>query len=209
MPPEIPLVISGAVEGTVDETVMRKLVGEAGGNLERVYGKDGKAHLRQRLSGFNQAARHAPWVVVVDLDHSADCAPPFCQDWLPHPSPYMCFRVAVREIEAWLLADHERLARFLSVARVRIPGDPESLDDPKLELVNAARHSRRRDIREDMVPRPNSGRDVGPAYTSRLIEFVETEWRPELAAQRADSLRRCRLSLRRLIDDFLAGLEPA
>ena len=31
MPPEIPLVISGAVEGPVDETVMRKLVGEAGG----------------------------------------------------------------------------------------------------------------------------------------------------------------------------------
>jgi hypothetical protein len=206
MPPEIPLVISGAVEGPVDEIVMRKLVDEAGGNLERVYGKNGKSHLRQRLSGFNQAARHAPWVVVVDLDHSAECAPPFCQDWLPHPSAHMCFRVAVREIEAWLLADRERLARFLSIASGRVPANPEALDDPKLALVNLARHSRRKDIREDMVPRPSSGREVGPAYTSRVIEFVESQWRPEVAAHLADSLRRCRLRLRGLIADMNAEL---
>jgi hypothetical protein len=36
-------------------------------------------------------------------------------------------------------------------------------------VVELARYSRRRDIREDMVPRPGSGRSVGAAYTSRLI----------------------------------------
>jgi hypothetical protein len=174
--------------------------------LSECIGKNGKTHLRQRLSGFNQAARHAPWVVVVDLDHSAECAPPFCRDWLPHPSAHMCFRVAVREIEAWLLADRERLARFLSIASGRVPANPEALDDPKLALVNLARHSRRRDIRDDMVPRPSSGREVGPAYTSRVIEFVESQWRPEVAAHLADSLRRCRLRLRGLIANMNAEL---
>lgn len=209
MPHELPLAISGAVEGPIDEIIMRRLVLEAGGSLDRVYGRNGKTQIRQRLRAYNHAAAHAPWVVLVDLDHSEECAPPFCQDWLPAPSPHMCFRVAVREIEAWLLADHESLANFLSVARGRVPSDPERLDDPKLELVNLARHSRRRDIRDDMVPRPNGGRSVGPAYTSRLIEFVETQWRPNVAVERADSLRRCRLSLRSLIDNFLAGLQPA
>ena len=116
----------------------------------------------------------------------------------------MCFRVAVRQIEAWLLADSERLARFLSIAIARVPVDPEALDNPKETLVNLARHSRRRDIREDMVPRPRSGRSVGAAYTSRLIEFAETQWRPEIAAERADSLRRCRIRIERLIADIIA-----
>ena len=203
MTPQPLLAISGAVEGSIDEVVTRRLVRDAGGSLERVYGKGGKQMLRQRLRAYNQAAAHAPWVMVVDLDHDADCAPQFCHEWLPHPGQHMCFRVAVREIEAWLIADAENLARFLSVATKHMPGDPEALPDPKQTMVNLARHSRRRDIRDDMVPRPNSGRSIGPAYNSRLIEFVETNWRPEAAADRADSLRRCRERLRGLIVSWL------
>lgn len=203
MPPDIRLNISGAVEGLVDETVIRRLVREAGGSLDRVYGRNGKTHLKRDLGGYNHAAQHAPWVVAVDLDHDAECAPPFCREWLPRPATHMCFRVAVREIEAWLLADREHLARYLSVATLRVPPNPETLDDPKQTMVNLARNSRRRDIREDMVPRQNSGRTVGPAYSSRLIEFVETEWRPEVAARQADSLRRCRERLRELISNWI------
>jgi transposase len=46
--------------------------------------------------------------------------------------------------------------------------------------------------------RHGSGRPVGPAYASRLIEFASSSWRPEVAAQRADSLRRTIDCLRRL-----------
>jgi len=65
-------------------------------------------------------------------------------------------------------------------------------------MVNLARASRRRDIREDLVPRPEGGRQVGPAYSSRLIEFVSGRWRPEIAARRAESLRRAIACLKRL-----------
>lgn len=61
---------------------------------------------------------------------------------------------------------------------------------PKQALVNLARTSRRRAIRDDMVPREGSGRAVGPGYTSRIIEFVSNHWRPEQAAHVSDSLRR-------------------
>jgi hypothetical protein len=50
-----------------------------------------------------------------------------------------------------------------------------------------------------MIPREGSGRAVGPAYTSRLIEYVETAWRPREAAQRSESLRRALVCLERLV----------
>ena len=196
------VVVTGAVEGDVDEAVLRRLVEHVGAMPGPVHGKNGKTYLQQRLGGYNQAAQLSPWVVLVDLDHDADCAPPFRASWLPNPAPYMCFRVAVRMVEAWLLADRERLSRFLSVHASQVPLNPEAVDDPKQSMVDLARQSRRREIREDMVPRPGSGRTVGPAYTSRLIEFVlegTFGWRPEVAAKLSDSLDRCLDCLRRLV----------
>jgi hypothetical protein len=193
-----PITISAAVEGTVDEAVARVLITHAGAAPGTIYGKNGKQALKARINGYNNAARHAPWLVLVDLDHEAECAPPLRQGWLPSPAPHLCFRIAVRQIETWLLADNETLAHQLSVARSALPRDPEVLENPKIELVNLARRSRRRDVRTDMVPREGSGRPVGPAYSSRLIEYVETRWRPDVAARRSDSLRRAIACLDRI-----------
>lgn len=186
----------------MDEAVVRRLIRHVGAEPGPIYGKNGKAHLRRQVNGYNAAARWAPWIVLVDLNHDADCAPLLRDEWLPSPASQMCFRVAVRVVEAWLLADHQQIARFLGVSAKQIPPNPEEVADPKGLMVELARRSRRRDIREDMVPRPGSGRRVGPAYTARLIEFVEdtkTGWRPDVAATSANSLRRCIECLRRLI----------
>jgi len=194
------VMISAAVEGMVDEAVVRKLITQAGGQPGTIYGKNGKPFLRRHINSYNNAARHYPWIVLVDLDRDWECAPPLCNEWVPDPAPYLCFRVAVREIEAWLMADADSLAAFMSIAHSRIVPDPENLLEPKAEMVNLARHSRRRDIRVDMVPREGSGRPVGPAYTSRLVEYVERRWRPEAAARRANSLRRAIICLKRIIE---------
>ena len=194
------VILSAAVEGPVDEAVLRRLIAHEGALLARTYGKRGKSCIRKNLPGYNQAARFSPWVVLIDLDRDAECAPPLKDEWLPALSQLMCFRIAVREVEAWLLADREGMAKFLSIAQSRIPASPESLDNPKNVLVDLARRSRRKAIREDMVPRPGSGRSIGPAYTSRLIEFAYTFWRPEVAAHHADSLRRCCGCIQELIE---------
>ncbi len=182
------------MEGVVDEAVLRRLLTQVGALAGPIYGKQGKQHLRQRLNGYNQAAGFSPWVILIDLDQDAPCAPPLRDSWLPTPAPYLCFRIAVHEVEAWLMADREQLARFFSIARSRIPQDPEAVDDPKRTMVELAKYSRRRAVREDMVPRPQSGREVGPAYSARLIEFIEAAssgWRPDVAAKSSDSLARC------------------
>ena len=70
------VIISSAVEGDLDEAVLRRLVKEQeNAVLKTPYGKSGKSHLRKRLASYNQAARFSPWIVLMDLDHDADCAP--------------------------------------------------------------------------------------------------------------------------------------
>jgi hypothetical protein len=193
-----PVIVNAAVEGMVDEAVARRLIAHVGGTVGSVYGKNGKADLHKKIKGYNNAARHAPWLVLVDLDDES-CAPSLCQSWLPVPARYLCFRVAVRQVEAWLMADAEALADYLGVARGAIPDSPEMLENAKAEMIQLAAKSLRRDIRQDMAPREGSGRMVGPAYTSRLIEFTENHWRPERASQRAGSLRRSIACLERLV----------
>ena len=197
-----PVVISAAVEGLVDEAVVRRLIQEVGGVAGPVYGKNGKPALRTKIAGYNHAANYSPWIVMVDLNHEASCVPSLRAAWLPTPAPQMCFRVAVRAVEAWLLADHERISRFISVDTNILRGDPELLPDPKQRMVELAKRSNSISIRRAMVPRPESGRSVGPAYASRLIEFVtdlKDGWRPNVAAKRSESLDRCLGCLRRLM----------
>src|SRR5581483_7564673 len=189
-----PVILTAAVEGLVDETLLRRICQHVGTSLGEVYGRKGKAHILSRINGYNNSARFRHWVVLLDLDNDGACAAEVLREWLPAPAPMMRLRIAVREIEAWLLGDRERLAAYLSVSLNHLSEDPECLADPKLELVNLARKSRRRAIREDMVLISGSGQPVGPAYTSRMIEFIQSPivgWRPDIAAVNSESLRRC------------------
>jgi hypothetical protein len=196
------IVISGAVEGPVDEAVLRRLLRDSGATPGAIYGKRGKDRLVQQVSAYNHAARFAPWVVLMDLDRDADCGAGLKNRLLPDPSPTLCLRIAVRTVEAWLLADRERFSDFFAISLSKVPPNPESLPDPKRTIVELARTSRRKEIRSDLVPRPESGRPVGPLYTSRMIEYIESTqngWRPAVAAEEAESLRRCLRCLQRLV----------
>lgn len=185
------MMITAAVEGPTDEAVLRKVINFAGPSVGQVHGRNGKPHLLRSLAGFNHAAQFSPWVVLIDLDQEA-CLLNAMQNWLPAPASLMCLRIAVRELEAWLLSDTERFSSFFSVSYDLIPTSPDTLDDPKQTLINLVRRSRRRAVREDIVPDPRLGQSIGPAYTTRLIEFLRDDegWRVEVAIERSPSLRR-------------------
>jgi hypothetical protein len=186
--------VTAAVEGPTDEVLLRRVCAFAGTSVGQVYGRSGKSYILSRLTGYNHSARFRHWVVLLDLDDDARCAPEALVRWLPVPSRLMRLRVAVRELEAWLLADPERIGGFLSIRAAEVPGDPDSIPDPKQLMVTLAGRSRRKAIREDMVPKPGSGQSVGPAYTSRMIEFIQDRrvgWRPHVAITNSESLRRC------------------
>ena len=181
--------------------ILRKICLYCGLTPQRVFGKTGRAYVLTRIDNYNHAARFSRWAALVDLDREPNCVPEFVSKVLPHPSRCMSFRVAVRSVESWLLADRERLARFLAVSEAVVPADPDALADPKAAMLTLARRSSSSRIRRDMVPRAQGGAVEGPAYASRLQEFVNqisASWRVSVAARNSGSLRRCVAALRRL-----------
>lgn len=190
-----------AVEGNIDEAIVRRLAHHLNRPIGTIYGRNGKPWLRGRLRAYNETARRSPWLVLIDLDNDAPCAPKAREQWLPKPAKHMCFRIAVHQVEAWLLADRKNLSEFLGVALSKITTQPESLSSPKNEILSLARRSSRREIREGIDPAPQSGRIVGPLYASLLREFVSDShegWRPDVAARSSDSLARTLSCIRRI-----------
>lgn len=179
-----------AVEGTTDVPVLRRILAGVGHHVAVAHGGHGKGDIDRNITGYNNAARFAPWVVLRDLDHDAECPGILVATLLPVPAEHMRLRVAVRGMESWLIADADALAKFLSIKKKAVPDNPDALGHPKQTLVNLARQSRRRDIREDMVPAYGTSGVIGPAYASRVDEFAREHWRPAVAATRSDSLRR-------------------
>ena len=146
--------------------------------------------IKRKIKGFNDAAKGMPYLVLTDLDTS-ECAPVLIRQWLNSPKhPNLLFRVAVREVETWLLGCRASFAAFLGVPENRIPANVEEIPNPKEFVVNLARRSRKRDIRVDIVPEDGSTAKVGPDYNGRLMCFVETSWDPAVAKVHSLSLRK-------------------
>jgi hypothetical protein len=194
------LAVVVVVEGDTDLPIVRKLVADAGLEVQHEIDCGGKQRLDQELSAYNSAARGFPWFVLRDLDRDAPCAGAFVQTLTLEVSRWMCFRLAVREMEAWMLADAGALADFLAVPERLIPDDPDADDDPTHTIVNLARRSRREAIRRAMVPGRGHSASVGPLYEAKLIEFGQTLWSLSRACAKSRSLRRARQRLRELAD---------
>jgi len=193
-----PLTFSAAVEGTTDEAVVRKILKAIKIFPGKFYGLEGKGKIQRQLKGFANAAKFAPWLVLIDLDNDAPCAPELARTWSPENSPFLCFQVAVHEIEAWLLADRLNFSGFFGVPESSIPLVPDELSNPKKMVVDLVRRSSRKDMRETLVPSVTSGRSVGPAYASYMIEFSGKHWNPIEAAEHSKSLKRCLRSIRQI-----------
>jgi len=185
------------VEGDTDVPVARKIIEHVGLTVGDIHDKGGKAGIDGRLRGYLAAARHAPWLVLRDLDRDAPCAPALLRRLSVPSDGLACVRIPVRAIEAWVLADSERVASFLGVRRNLVPAKPDTLIDPKRSLVDLAQQSSKRTVKKGMVPRPGSGRRIGPLYEQLLIELGIEHWRPEVARKASPSLDRCIKALQR------------
>jgi hypothetical protein len=185
------IAINLAVEDELSEVVARRILEytQRPYVVCACYRRGGYGYLKDRINSFNEAARIVPFVVLTDLD-KAECAPALIREWLSHPRhPNLLLRVAVPEVEAWLLADGPGLAQFLGVAPAIVPSNVESLPDAKNTLIALARRSRRRDLRDSIVPPPGSSRTQGPDYNGALSLFVQ-QWDIGEAMQHAPSLQR-------------------
>jgi hypothetical protein len=188
-----PIPIYLAVEDDLSEAVVRRLLldTERDYAVGTVFGRSGFGYLRSRANNWNAAAAAGtPVLLLTDLDQSP-CPPGLIDDWLDiEPHANLIFRVAVREVESWVLADSEGFADFLGVNETLIPRRPDQIADPKKSLVNLARRSRTRALRESIVPRQGSTAVQGPDYNGCLGEFVRNQWDRDAAVGRSPSLSR-------------------
>ena len=180
-----------AVEDTLSETVLRTLLRQSGRDFAvgTCYQRNGFGFLKKTIWGFNQAAKGIPFLVLTDLDQ-CPCPPALIAEWLPVPKhSNLLFRVAVHEVESWLLADQEALARFFGIRRTLLPRKPDEIANAKEALIELARKSRNRELRNDIVPPTGSTRKQGPDYNGRLSEFVQDCWSIERAGANSPSLQ--------------------
>lgn len=187
-----PISVHLAVEDALSEAVLRAILAQSGRKyaVGAVYGKHGFGDLKRMTPGFNRAAGYIPFILLTDLD-KAECPPILLHEWLPQSlHGNFLFRVAVREVESWVMAHRKAFAAFMGLPVSAIPEQPDTLADPKAELLRLAGRSRRRDLQTDLLPLPSSPRTQGPGYNSRLEEFIWKSWQVNEAAQCSPSLAR-------------------
>ncbi|MHB9006774.1 MAG: DUF4276 family protein [Limisphaerales bacterium] len=205
----IPIPINLAVEDEMSEWVVRRIL------LSRpvtyaigpVFGHQGCGYLRKKAAAFQNAARACPFLLLTDLDQYP-CPSALIEEWLDRPRhPRFLLRVAVREVESWLLGDAPGVRAFLGLRKTAAPCEPEQLTDPKQELLKLVLSSPRRPIREALAWKDElSGRLCqGPDYNATLARFVALDWNLVGARKACPSLNRLFAALKRIESDFVAG----
>ena len=152
----------------------------------------GLSVILRKLSDYNRTAAALKFFVVVDLDRE-NCVVEFidkCFSGAPL-SRGLLFRVAVREVESWLLADRAGFCDYFKISSQKLQKDPDSLRNPKEFLIHIInKYCKNRNYREDITPQEKTGALTGPAYNVRLIQFVKTKWSAKKAEKNSLSLRR-------------------
>lgn len=157
--------------------------------------KRGSGNLKKLLPSICKMAQSGLYTLILtDLDNNR-CAPELIEAWFKtkNISDNVLFRVAVREIETWLLADRTGLAKFLGIAVDNFNNNPDSLSDPKRHLLDIIRKKGRKRYHRDMLP--SGSAHVGPEYNARLCTFVQERWNIDTATKKSLSLQRALVAI--------------
>lgn len=197
-------VINSLVEGDMDEAAAIRIIEAAGHTHGTCFGKRGCSYIAKKIKNFNLTAQDIHYLTLVDfmdaqqMDAQLGCPPELISTWLPYRLPKMLFRIVVRELESWLLADRNNLAKFLKINIALLPFAPEGINDPKRSLVNLARKSKSVRVRDALVPNAGSTAQVGKLYVSEMKIFISEYWDIESARENAQSLDKAMRSLESL-----------
>lgn len=188
-----------AVEDVLGEAVSTRILASQGIAVSQRLGLKGKGYLQQKAQSLNQTARGFAVFMLADQDSPDPCPPQLIRSWIKGPRhPHLFLRIAVMEVESWIMADRSGIASFLSIPLSRIPVDTDVLLHPKEFLVSLARSGSKKRLRAELVPKPGATSKVGPGYNVRLGEFVRLYWDVERASQTSNSLKRTLARLRTL-----------
>jgi len=186
------IIINLVFEDLLSEAVLRKLLENSRQSyiIGFRYNARGYGWIREKINGLNRAAKGMPYLVLTDLDRY-ECPPVLMNEWLVGPRYHnLLFRVAVKQVESWLLGCRTAMANFLGIREDLIPEAVDEIQNAKRFLIDLAKRSRKKQVRLDIVPKEGSTAKIGPDYNGRLIHFVENFWNPAIAKDFSPSLRK-------------------
>lgn len=188
--------ISLVYEDDLSGCIIRKILKDEF-QITTEYNKHGFGGIKKKIQGYNNASMYGNFFVLTDLDTS-ECAPLLIKNWLHNEKkPNLIFRVAEKEIESWVMADRKNFALFLGISKENIPVECDKIDKPKEFLLNLVKKSKRKYIKEDMLPK-YEGDVFGPDYTGCLSTFINDMWSLESAVQNSKSLNRAVAAIKKL-----------
>ena len=144
------------VEDELSAAVMGKLINDVNPNLviDRTINTRGCGDMKKGMEKWKNGSKGIPHILLTDLD-KYECPVHLISDWGAKNLPEgLLFRVAKREVEAWLLGDSSGIADFLGVAKIKIPVSPEDEKDPKNCILELARRSKKKRLAAELVTFP-------------------------------------------------------
>ena len=182
-----------AVEDELSEHVAKKtlLSVSPAFKIWQVLGGEGFGYLKKNIHKFNQIAQSIPILLITDLD-ATECPPIKLREWgADNLHNNFILRIAVREIESWILADREGFSEYFKISKANVPTEPDGINDPKEYLINIVRKKCNKTvIKQDIVPPKGATSTQGPGYNIRMGDFIHSKWNPVQAKERSESLFR-------------------
>lgn len=180
-----------AVEDELSEAISIQILKKFDIEIWDTIRGEGKTYLQQKALELNRSATGVAIFMLTDLDSPRNCPPKLIRSWIKgHLNPRFFFRVAVMEVESWVMADRKGIAEFLSISINRIPQNPDNIPNPKEFLVALARRSKKKTVRAALIPAQGTILPIGNEYNNFLSEFVQEHWNIERAATVSPSLKR-------------------
>jgi exonuclease I len=136
------------VEGESDFEILRKIEGlELGRKDLRSVGKEPSPEKVRAYARILKSENKEKVILLKDLN---------CQEYEKAMQKYsgisevneVC--IVIHEIEGWLLADEEALAKVLRVKKVESLANPEEIHDPKRKLIELFKRYKGREYKETM-----------------------------------------------------------
>jgi len=163
----------------------------------------GNQRIQAMCQNFLEMSKFGVYTITLtDLD-IMPCAPQLIRKWffagkkVPVNLPsQVIFRIAVREIESWILADRAAWAKYIGIPASNFSPTPEALDDPKKHIFNVLRRKGNTKKTHGMLPQGSA--HIGPTYNSVICDFIRNHWSVRRAREKAPSLQKAMAALERL-----------